>query len=83
MNAKKGIPIQHTLIELGHKQPPTPIQADDTTAVGLANDSIKQKYSKALNMRWHWLKNQVKLEHFNVLKYTAVGSAKYGQLIAK
>ena len=66
MNAKTAIPIRHTLMELGHKQPPTPIQADNTTAVGLANDSIKQKYSKALNMRWHWLKDQVKLGHFNV-----------------
>ena len=66
MNAKTAIPMRHTLIELGHRQPPTPIQADNTTEVGLANDSIKQKYSKALDMRWYWLKDQVKLGHFRV-----------------
>ena len=66
MNAKTAVPIRHTLIELGYEQPPTPIQADNTTAVGLANDSIEQKYSKPLNMRWHCLKDQVKLGHFYV-----------------
>ena len=40
-NAKTGIPIRHTLIEIGHPQPPTPIQTDNTTAVGIADDSIK------------------------------------------
>ena len=54
-NAKICIPMQHTLIEIGNPQPPTPIQKDNTTAVGIANDSIKQKYSKALDLCWHWL----------------------------
>ena len=66
MNAKLGIPMRHTLIEMGHTQPPTPIQTDNTTAVGLATDTIKQKYSKALDMRWYWLKDQVRLKHFDV-----------------
>ena len=61
MNAKTGIPMQHTLIEMGHPQPPTPTQTNNTTAVGIANDSIKQKYSKALDMHWYWLKDQIKL----------------------
>ena len=60
-NAKTGIPLRHTLIEIGHCQPPSPIKKDNTTAVGITNDSIKQKYSKALDMRWHWLKDQVQL----------------------
>ena len=58
--------MTHTLIELGHRQPLTPIQADNTTTVGLTNDSMKQKYSNALNMQWHWLKDQVKLGHFHL-----------------
>ena len=66
MNAKTGIPMRHTLIEMGHPQPPTPIQTDNTTAVGIATDSIKQKYSKALDMRWYWLKDQIKLKRYDV-----------------
>jgi len=42
--------MRHTLIEMGHPQPPTPLQTDNTTAVGIANDTIKQQYSKALDM---------------------------------
>lgn len=50
INTKTGISMRYTLIEMGHPQPSIPIQTDNTTAVGIANDSIKQKYSKALDM---------------------------------
>ena len=33
--------MQHTLTEMGHPQPPTPLQKDNTTAVEIATDSIK------------------------------------------
>ena len=65
-NAKTGVPMRHTLIEISHPQPPTPIQKDNTTAVGIVNDSIKQKYSKVLDMSWHWLKDQLQLQTYNV-----------------
>ena len=66
-----GIPMQHTLIEIGHPQLPTPIQIDNTTAVGIATDSIKQKYCKALEMRWYWLKDQIHLKHVDVFSNQA------------
>ena len=65
MNAKKGIPMRHTLIEMGHPQPPTPIQTDNTKVVGIANYSIK-KNSKVLDMRWYWLKYQIESKRYNV-----------------
>jgi hypothetical protein len=37
-------------MELGHLQPLTPIQTDKSTAAGFANDTIKQKCSKAMDM---------------------------------
>ena len=43
LNPKDGLPIRTTLEELGHTQPPTPIQVDNTTVVGFANNTIKQK----------------------------------------
>ena len=39
---------------------------DNTTAVGISNNSIKQKYSKAVDMSWHWLNDQVQLKTYNV-----------------
>ena len=65
VNAKTGIPMRHTLIEMGHPQPPTPIQTDNTTAVGIATDTIKQKYTKALDMRYYWLKDQIHLKRYD------------------
>jgi hypothetical protein len=49
-NGKDGCPIHTCLEELGHPQPPTPIKTDNTTANGIANDTIKQKRSKAMDM---------------------------------
>ena len=56
--AQESIPIINCLEELGHKQPPTPIQVDNTTAVGFANKTIKQKRSKAIDMRFYWLQDR-------------------------
>jgi hypothetical protein len=36
------------LEELGHLQPTTPLKTDNTTANGIANDTVKQKRSKAM-----------------------------------
>ena len=55
-NSKKACPIRTTLEELGHPQPPTPIQTDNSTAAGIANDTVKQKRSKAINMRFYWVR---------------------------
>ena len=66
MNAKTATLLRHALLEMGHKQPPTPIQTDNTTAAGLANDTIEQKFSKALNMKWYCIKDQIKLQHYDV-----------------
>lgn len=59
-NAKDGCMLRNTLIDMGHPQPATPIQADNACAVGLANDTVKQKRSKAIDMRFYWVKDRVK-----------------------
>jgi Reverse transcriptase (RNA-dependent DNA polymerase) len=40
-NAKETIALRTTLEELGHEQPPTPIVTDNSTAAGIANDTVK------------------------------------------
>ena len=41
--AQESLPIITCLENLGHKQHPVPIQVDNTSVVGFANKSIKQK----------------------------------------
>ena len=63
-NAKDGCMLRNTLQDLGYPQGPTPIQADNACAVGLANDQVKQKRSKAIDMRFYWVKDRVKAGQF-------------------
>ncbi len=63
-NAKDGCMLRNTLEDMGHPQPATPIQADNACAVGLANDTVKQKRSKAIDMRFYWVRDRVKQGQF-------------------
>jgi hypothetical protein len=65
-NAKEGCQIRNTLTDLGHIQPPTPIQADNACAVGIVNDSIKLKRSKAMDIRFYWVRDRVQQGQFVV-----------------
>ena len=58
-NGKEVYLLRLALKELGHAQPPTPIQTDNSTAVDIANDAIKQRRSKAIYMRFYWGLQQV------------------------
>jgi hypothetical protein len=68
INAKEGAVLRTKLEEVGHKQPPTPMETDNTTATGYSNGTIKQKRTKAMDMdmRFYWIKDRVKQGQFNV-----------------
>jgi len=55
LNAQEVKVIRLVLKELGHPQPPTPIHVDNTTTVGIANNTIKRQRSRAMEMRYFWL----------------------------
>ena len=55
------------LEELGYPQPPTIIFCDNAVATGIANDSVKLKHSKTIDLRYHWIRDQVSLGHFIIL----------------
>jgi hypothetical protein len=55
LNAQEAKAMQLVLEELGHPQPPTPIHIDNTTTVGIVNNTIKQQCSQAMEMRYFWL----------------------------
>ena len=43
---------------MGHPQPRTPIQTDNSTAEGVINNKIQPKRTKAMDMRYHWLRDR-------------------------
>ena len=65
-NAREATPIRITLTELGHAQPTTPITTDNACAAGIANATVKQKRSKAIDMRFYWIRDRVKQGQFCV-----------------
>ena len=54
LNAQETVKLRIALQELGHKQPPTPIHTNNTTATGIIHKTIKQQRSRAMNMRYFW-----------------------------
>jgi hypothetical protein len=56
INARKAIPMHQLLKEMGHKQPKTPIQTNNSTAFGVVNNNIQPQHTKAMDMRFHWLR---------------------------
>jgi hypothetical protein len=65
-NGKEACPLRACLEELGHPQPPTPIQTDNSTAVGITNDTVKQKRSKAIDMRFYWIRDRARPGQFHI-----------------
>ena len=55
MNCRKSTPSCHTLIAMGHPQPPTPMETDNTTVLGVINNTIAPRRTKAMYMRLHRL----------------------------
>jgi hypothetical protein len=49
-NAQETCSFRTTLEELGHPQPPMAIQTDNECANGIANDTVQQRCSKAMDM---------------------------------
>ena len=43
---------------MGHIKPPIPIHIDNTTAVGIVNNTIKRQRSKAFEIQYFWLLDQ-------------------------
>jgi hypothetical protein len=81
VNAQTGCPIQVTLEEMKHPQPATPLCTDNTTADGFANGTTKQKRTKAMDMRFHWIKDRVKQGQYRV--YWSPGKDNKGDYFTK
>ena len=65
-NMKEGVIQRIALEEMQWPQPPTPITVDNSTAAGLARDTIKANRSRAMDMRLHWIQDRAQQRQFNV-----------------
>ena len=52
LNLRQAIPARRLLEKMGHKQPPTPIQTDNTTAFGVVNKIMVPKATKFTDMKY-------------------------------
>jgi len=56
INARKAVEERIILEEeMGHKQPATPVQVDNSTAEGIINKRVQPKRTKAMDLCFHWL----------------------------
>ena len=55
MNAQAAKIIRLTLQEMGHPQPATPIHIDNSTCVGIVNNTQKRTRSRAMENKYFWL----------------------------
>jgi hypothetical protein len=66
VNAKEGTVTRTTLSEIIHNQDATDLTTDNTTADVIINNTVQQKRSKAMDMRFYWIKDRVEQKQFNV-----------------
>ena len=54
---------------MGHPQPPTPVNCNNSTAVGIANNTVKCQCSRSMEMRFFWVADAVKVGKFDTQYY--------------
>eukprot|EP00804_Cyclotella_cryptica_P002446 CCRYP_019168-RA/>CCRYP_019168-RA protein AED:0.13 eAED:0.13 QI:0/0/0/1/0.5/0.4/5/0/1227 len=81
INARKAVKERNILEELGHKQPPTPIQTDNSTAEGIVNNHVQPKRTKAMDMWFHWLRDRANQKQFRF--YWRPGTTNRGDYFTK
>ena len=51
INTWHDIPTRNTLQDMGHPQPPTPMQTENTTALGFVTNNLQPKATKSTDMQ--------------------------------
>ena len=66
-NFKQAVPLRVVMEEMVHPQPRTPVTTDNNTAHGLIMETMVPKASKAMYMRFNWLKCRRAQDQFEFL----------------
>jgi hypothetical protein len=51
---------------MGHNQDAIELNTDNTTVDNIKNNTVQQKRSKEMYMRFYWVKDRVEQDQFNV-----------------
>ena len=81
INGQTAVAARNTLADLGYPQHATPMITDNTTAEGIANNTVRLKRSKAIDMRYHWVRDRVQAGDYAVT--WAPGKANDGDFFTK
>jgi hypothetical protein len=63
-NTRDCVPLCIALEERGHPQAATPIQTDNACAAGMTNQTVKDCRSKAIDIRFYWIRDRIKQGQF-------------------
>ena len=66
MNAQEAVGLRNCLEAMGYPQPATALKTDNSTACGILNNTMKQKRSKAIDVRFYWLRDRAKQGQFYI-----------------
>ena len=64
VNAREAVPALKILDEMGHRQPRTPMQTDNSDAHSVVNNNVQLKRTKATDMRFYWIQCREAQSHF-------------------
>ena len=62
-----AVPLRNNLADLGHVQGATLIITDNACCEGILNNTVKQRRSKAMDMRFYWVKCRITQGQFKLL----------------
>jgi hypothetical protein len=69
LNCKQATIFRLTLEEMGHPQPPTPVHCNNSTALGIVNNTVKRQRSRLMEMRFFWVADGVEQMKFDIKYY--------------
>ena len=72
INGQEAVPIRTLPLKLGHPQPATTMQVHNSTVDGFANDTINQKRSKAIDMRFYSIRDCTSQGQFLIYWQTGI-----------
>ena len=56
INTREAVPQQMMLVDMGHPQPQTPMQMDNSAVHSVVTNNVQPRRTKAMDMRFHWLR---------------------------
>ena len=65
LTEKEMVPVIHTLTEIGWHQPSSPINCDNSTAVGMKNYTLLPCKSKYWDLRLNWIRCRESQKQFH------------------